>query len=157
MCLVVLYRFRGEKVMKNQIRCAHCGCLFTPNPRVKNQRYCKRKVCQNARKRLWQRNKLANDPDYKQTQRESHRAWCNLNPHYWKDYRQKHPEYTRKNRELQKVRDRRRTPRPVDLAKMDALEAFSIVKKGTYYLLPDWINLAKMDASPQKVCLIPVS
>jgi hypothetical protein len=40
---------------------------------------------------------------------------------------------------------------------MDTLKSFSVVKEGTYYLLPDWVNLAKMDASPQKVCLIPVS
>lgn len=143
--------------MKNQIRCAHCGCLFPSNPRVENQRYCKSKVCQNARKRLWQREKLATDPDYKRNQRESHKAWCDRNPHYWKSYRLKHPEYTSKNREHQKARDKKHYSRPPDLAKMDTLEPFPVVKKGTYYLLPDWANLAKMDASPQKVCLIPVS
>ena len=143
--------------MKHQIRCAHCGCLFSPNPRVKNQRYCGNKVCQSARKRLWQREKLASDPDYKQNRRDCQKAWCGRNPHYWKDYRLSHPEYTRRNRKLQNVRDKGRNPRRIDLAKMDALEPFSIVKQGTYYLVPDSVNLAKMDASAQKVCLIPVA
>lgn len=51
--------------MNDMIRCANpcCQRLFVPNPRVKNQRYCNRKNCQRVRKRLWQREKMAGDPD----------------------------------------------------------------------------------------------
>ncbi|MCD6162167.1 MAG: hypothetical protein J7K40_07120 [candidate division Zixibacteria bacterium] len=43
-----------------------------------------------------------------------------------------------------------------DLAKMDALEdLFSPVKAGSYYLIAQGENLAKMDALTQKVYLIP--
>jgi len=143
--------------MKRQIRCAYCKCLFFPNPHVKNQRYCSSKACQRARKRLWQREKIATDPDYKQNRFDCQRAWSNRNPDYWKEYRMNHPAYTRRNLELQNVRDKRRSLQQMDLAKMDALEPFSIVKQGTYYLVPDSANLAKMDASAQKVCLIPVT
>jgi hypothetical protein len=143
--------------MKHQIRCAHCACLFSPNPRVKHLRYCGSKPCQNARKRLWQRAKLASDPDYQQNRRDCQKAWCRRNPHYWKNYRLNHPEYARGNRELQKARDQGRNHPRSDLAKMDALAPLSIVKQGTYYLVPDSAPLAKMDASAQKICLIPVS
>jgi hypothetical protein len=51
-----------EEAMRGRIRCAHCSCLFFPDPRVKNQRYCSSKECQRARKRLWQKEKLAHDP-----------------------------------------------------------------------------------------------
>lgn len=102
--------------MRDRIRCAHCSCLFSPDPRVKNQRYCSKKECQRARKRLWQKEKLACDPDYKLNHRESNEQWRSSNPDYWKDYRLSHPEYTYRNRELQKIRDSRQ----VDLAKMDA-------------------------------------
>jgi hypothetical protein len=149
--------FLGEKAMKHPIRCGHCGRQFSPNPRVKNQRYCSDRACQNARKRLWQREKLATDPDYKENRRDSQKAWCSRNPHYWKDYRRSHPVYTRRNRELQNLRDRGRASHSVDLAKMDALEPLPIVKPGTYYLVPDLANLAKMDESAQKVCLIPIT
>lgn len=143
--------------MKHQIRCAHCGRQFSPNPRVKKQRYCGERACQNTRKRLWQKEKLATDLDYKENLRDSQKAWCSRNPHYWKDYRRDHPDYTRRNRELQKLRDRGLCSRSVDLAKMDALEQPPTVKPGTYYLIPDSMDLAKMDASAQKVCLIPIT
>jgi len=53
-----------EKVMREPARCAHCGSTFDRNPRVKNQHFCNNKDCQRARKRLWQKQKLASDPDY---------------------------------------------------------------------------------------------
>jgi hypothetical protein len=106
----------SRKAMRDQIRCVHCSCLFFPDPRAKNQRYCGKKNCQRARKRLWQKEKLARDPDYKLNQRDSNEQWRDRHPDYWKDYRLSKPEYTRRNRELQKVRD----GREIDLAKMDA-------------------------------------
>ena len=141
------------KTMRDQIRCAHCSCLFFLDPRVKNQRYCGKKDCQRARKRLWQKEKLARDPDYKLNQRDSNEQWRGRHPDYWKDYRLSKPEYTRRNRELQKVRD----SREIDLAKMDASEPQPIVIQGTYYLMPESADLAKMDASAVKVQLIPVT
>lgn len=143
--------------MRNPVRCVHCGCTFDCNPRVKNQRYCCNKLCQRARKRLWQKQKLAADPDYKQNQRDCRQLWCSQNGHYWKDYRRNHVDYTDRNRTLQKVRDSRRQHLKNNLAKMDASEPTFSVKQGTYYLVPEWAGLAKMDALAQKVCLIPVS
>ena len=78
-----------------QIRCAHCGCLFDPNPRVKNQRYCSDKECQRARKRLWQRRKLATDPDYKANQTDCQKTWREKNPDYWRKYRERNPAIRR--------------------------------------------------------------
>ncbi len=45
-------------------RCAHCGCPLELKARSRNQRYCGKKECQGARKRLWQKNRMATDPDY---------------------------------------------------------------------------------------------
>jgi hypothetical protein len=139
--------------MESQLRCAHCNCLFKPNPRVKNQRYCSEKACQRARKNLWQKEKMANDPDYKANQRECQRRWRKRNPGYWKKYRDQHPESSERNRILQKNRDSKRRASS-DLAKMDESDSLSTVKQGTYYLVP---VLAQMDAPIQKVILIPTS
>ena len=136
--------------MNQKIRCVHCGCLFSPNPRVKNQRYCSKKGCQRARKNLWQRQKMATDPDYRANQRDCQKKWHRRHPDYWRNYRQLRADYCRHNRLLQKVRDHRR--RVKHLAKMDALRPVSSFKGGTYYLVPD---LAKMDASAQEVVIIP--
>lgn len=142
--------------MKPRIRCAHCACLIHPDPRVKNQRYCGAKDCQRARKGLWQKDKLARDPDYKQNQQDSQKRWNDRNPEYWKNYRRLHPEYADRNRRQQRDRDSTRSRRG-SLAKMDASQALSIVKEGTYYLTPASSDLAKMDALAQKVLIIPAS
>ncbi len=133
------------------IRCAHCRGLFVRNPRVKNQRYCGKGVCQRARKNLWQRKKMATGPDYQANQRDCQREWHKHHPGYWRAYRDRHPEYCRRNRLLRKHRDRKRCVQ--DLAKMDASNGISSFKPGTYYLIP---QLAKMDALAQKVQLIPI-
>lgn len=142
--------------MSCMIRCAHCGRHFIPTPRVKHQRYCGSKECQRARKTLWHREKMRTDSDYQANQRESQRSWRERKPWYWKQYRIGHPEYAMRNRILQRHRDKRH--RLKDLAKMDALEdLFSSVKAGSYYLIAQGENLAKMDALTQKVYLIPTS
>ena len=132
-------------------RCLHCRCLFVFNPRLKDQRYCGRIECQRVRKRLWQRQKMAADPDYQQNQQAAQKHWQQEHPDYWRKYRRRPPDYAENNRRLQQQRDRRRKT----LAKMDASGRINHVKAGTYYLLPGSVDLAKMDALAQKITLIP--
>lgn len=136
--------------MNQMIRCAHCGCLFEPNPRIKNQRYCRKKECQRARKSLWQKRKLADDPAYRGNQRDCERRWHKQRSDFWKDYRNRHPEYCERNRLLQRYRNTKR--RPARIATMDASKPASSLAPGSYYLVP---VIATMDASVQKVILIP--
>ncbi|MEN6439983.1 MAG: hypothetical protein ABFD97_15510 [Syntrophobacter sp.] len=135
-----------------KVRCAHCGSRFVPNPRIKNQRYCGKLQCQRARKTSWQRQKLAADPDYQANKRDSQRAWMSRNLTYWQSWRARHPSYVERNRMGQENRGSRYKNR---VAKMDALKQFSVIKTGSYYILPDSDELvAKMDASARKVRLI---
>ena len=114
--------------MNAKIQCAapHCKRLFTPDPRVKNQHYCREIDCQRARKRKWQKEKLAVDPDYKANQRDCQKEWRQHHPDYYKKYRQDHPAYCQRNTLLQGYRNTK--------ARL----------------------IAKMDASAQKVLLIPM-
>jgi len=139
--------------MNEMVHCVHCGCLFRANPRTKNQRYCGSKDCQRARKRAWQKEKLATDPDYRANQRDCQKEWHRRHPRYYHLYRQGNDKIAERNRLLQRVRDRQRRG-PKFLAKMDALKPAPGFILGQFYLLP---VLAKMDASAQKVILIPVS
>lgn len=136
--------------MNRKIRCAHCRRLFSPDPRVKKQRYCGNEACQRARKSLWQRRKMASDADYRANQRDCQKQWHKKHPNYWRNYRRRRGGYCQRNRLLQRLRDKRRRMR--NLAKMDALDQVSSFKAGTYYLVP---YLAKMDVSAQKVLVIP--
>jgi len=143
--------------MNQKIRCANPTCrrLFLPNPHVHNHRYCHRKDCQRVRKRRWQREKMKNDPEYRDNQRDAQQCWMEQNRDYWRRYRDKHQEYVKRNRLLQRERDRRRHIQ--NLAKMDASNKISRVKPGSYYLIPAKGNLAKMDTSSQRYFLIPSS
>lgn len=67
----------------------------------------------------------------------------------------RNPHYVERNRLLQKKRDRK--CRLDSLAKMDALERVSLLESGTYYLIPEGIDLAKMDALNRRFILIPTT
>lgn len=143
--------------MNQKIRCANPACrrLFLPNPHVRNHLYCNRKECQRVRKRRWQRQKMKNDPDYRDNQLEAQQCWMEQNRDYWQRYRSRHPRYVERNRVLQKERDKKQRNR--NLAKMDASEQVSFVKPGSYYLIPAKSDLAKMDTSSHRYFLIPSS
>lgn len=135
--------------MDGTISCAHCGHVFTSNPRVKNQRYCGQAPCQRARKRKWQKEKLATDDDYKANQRACQIDWHRQRPDYYIKYRQSNPRYCQRNTLLQIWRNAKARA----IAKMDASEAAPINKPKVFYLLP---LIAKMDVSVQKVLIIPI-
>jgi hypothetical protein len=135
------------------IRCAFCGREVPANPRIRNQTHCNRKECRKDKKKLWQRQKMATDADYKANQRDCAKAWRNRNPDYWKQYRKNHPQAAEQNRLKQQARNAKRRR----IAKMDTLCPLSEVSPGTYYLVPEEVRdrvIAKMDASVQKIALI---
>ncbi len=126
--------------------CVLCGDLFTP--RHNGQHYCSKKACQRKRKSLWQKEKLANDPAYRDNQADAQRLWRDKNPDYMQEYRQRHPEYVARNRELQKLRRANRSNASLHkkdaVVKMDVRTVQRPVISGTYKLLP--MGVVKMDA-----------
>jgi len=142
-----------------EISCSHCGRLFKPSPRHKNQTYCMRSECRRARKAAWQRYKMKTDPDYRRNQRTSQAQWIRQNPGYWRRYRKKNPRKAERNRILQTIRNRKRRKKgdakmePSDLiAKMDASKQKQFQPYGQFLLVP---MIAKMDAL--KVNIIAIS
>jgi hypothetical protein len=136
--------------------CAYCRRRYQKNPRVKRQSYCGDKACQLARKRRWQRHKMATDPDYRLNQQDCVKSWRERNPHYWQRYRQSHPPYASRNRLLQKIRNLNRPGRPL-IAKMDSIDPEKSMIPGSYYILRKCRSIAKMDALFQKIFIFPVS
>ncbi len=136
------------------VPCLNCNLFFIP--RNCNQTFCSTPVCQRARKNLWQKNKLATDPDYKKGQQLAQNKWLQDNPNYWKKYRERNPEKAQRNRDLQKVRNLKgkgvveplRISESVGIAKMDASKARKYRLSGEYWMVP---TVAKMD--PVKVYL----
>ncbi len=132
-----------------KIPCCYCGDFFILSPRHKNQVYCLKPACRRARKAAWKRNKMQTDPDYRYNQKLSNQKWSKTHPGYWKEYRSRHPEYVKRNRILQAVRNRKRTNRhqPDDhgnlIAKVDASIFYKNRLVGQFYLVP---VIAKVDA-----------
>jgi len=140
-------------------RCACCRRIRPRNPRVKNQRYCGDKRCQQARKTKWEREKLQADPYYRINKKECQDRWKQKNPDYWKQYRQTHPGYRRRNRYMQALRDHRSSigneSGPGHLVKMDTLDSILDDSTTSYFICPANDDLAKMDALEVKI--IPIS
>jgi len=125
--------------MQKRKRCRNKDCdeLFTPCPQVPTQEYCSKKECQRARKREWNRKKLASDEDYREARRDAQKNWREKNPDYCKQYRARQKDYVQKNRQQQRIRNRKRH---VDLdnliAKSDESPAKKTVLTGRYMLIP---------------------
>ncbi len=125
--------------------CLHCQKRFIPHPAVRDQRYCSNPQCQKARRRRWQKEKLAKDSDYRDNQDRAQRQWRSRNKDYWKRYRGDHPAYMERNRMAQKERNQRRRP-GAEIAKMDELKEETLVPSGRYRLVPLGNGgIAKMD------------
>ena len=139
-------------------RCACCKRIRRRNLRVKKQRYCGDKRCQQARKSKWQRERQQADPDYRANKRESQQVWRQNNPGYWKQYRRRHPGYCKRNRQRHRIRERNRRKNASyndDLVKMDTLDLFLNDTTTSYFICPVESDLVKMDALAVKI--IPIS
>ncbi len=125
-----------------------------PTPTVRNQQYCSDSECQKTRKRKWQKEKLANDREYRDNQAAAQKEWCSRNKGYWKEYRKRNAGYAEGNRILQRERNRRRRSKS-QIAKMDASGAENIISSGCYRLMPLCNGvIAKMDELIVKIDVI---
>jgi hypothetical protein len=80
---------------------------FQPSKYQPEQAVCSSPDCQRQRRADYHRNKVATDPEYAESCRESARKWRKLKPGYWKQYRDAHPDSAGRNRQQQTSRDRR--------------------------------------------------
>ena len=120
--------------MQPTVECLNCKKTVPANVRLKGeQNYCGCKDCQNKKKRIWYRNKIATDPEYAKRQKECKKRWRNTKPNhqYMAQYRQTHPDYVKKNREQQRERNKKlrekqnKLPspeKPEKIVKIDALD-----------------------------------
>lgn len=111
-------------------RCRYCGCSFRPDPRASHHQYsCSKAACRRKSKRDSQKRWTAKNPDYFAGRyASSTKPWLEKHPGYLKHYRKVHPEYVEKNREKQKIRDRKRKNRNLDI--QDVISLQSIVNTG---------------------------
>lgn len=135
--------FCMETFMANK-QCTACGQPFQPRPQVPQQSYCSAPGCQRERRRQWQYLKRQTDPDYQDNQTRAQQAWSQRNPDYWREYRESHPEYVKRNRTRQQERNAKAMVSPI--AKMDVSNPVIPLPSGIYHLsLVTDDGIAKMD------------
>lgn len=69
--------------------CACCKVQFLVRPQSPDQTYCSELACQRERRRLWNKQKMLSDPDYRANQLSAQQAWHARNPDYWRSYRRR--------------------------------------------------------------------
>ena len=96
--------------MISTFTCLNCGCTFPCNPRVKDQKYCNTKECRRASRRAWKKKKRTTNKTYRQQCLNHQKRWRENRPahQYQKEYRESHPDYEMRNRELQFERNKKR-------------------------------------------------
>ncbi|WP_176025756.1 hypothetical protein ACSC95_00175 [Burkholderia vietnamiensis] len=131
--------------MKSTRLCPACGNAFVPLLHVPRQRYCSSEACQRARRRDWQRDRLRVDSDYRDNQARAQAKLRASHSSYWREYRAAHPAYRERNRSMQRLRNGRRSHKPI--AKMDVIRLPRPLGSGFYLLSrADDAVVAKMDA-----------
>lgn len=89
-------------------RCRYCQKSFQLSKFQPCQLVCGELACQRKRRTEYHRQKIASDPEYRDVCRDSPRKWRAGHPDYWARYRMEHPEAVDRNRQQQKLRDRKR-------------------------------------------------
>jgi len=100
--------------MISTFTCQHCGKLVPRNPRIKKQKFCSSSTCQNTRRYTTNKARANKSSECRYLRKLRNKHWRDNYPahEYQKEYRKNHPEYVKRNRELQKVRNNNRKPEP---------------------------------------------
>ena len=96
--------------MPRTFTCQHCGKIIPRNPRLKKQSYCSSRTCQNARRMTTNITKGKTSKRSRSLRQSRNKRWREAYPAhaYQKQYRETHPDYVERNRELQKDRNNKR-------------------------------------------------
>ncbi len=95
--------------MRRQKKCRYCGQWYDPHPQTyRRQKACSKPECQQQRKLEALRGWHNKNPDYDDGREEYLRDWRNDHPRDWPTYRAERPEATKRNRDRQRIRDRKR-------------------------------------------------
>lgn len=89
--------------------CPFCQQSFEPARNNPKQKICSRSSCQYQRRQKSRQAQWERDELYRQTCRDAQAAWRIAHgTRYMREYRRKHSDYQRQNRQRQSARDQRR-------------------------------------------------
>ena len=133
-------------------RCPYCEQPFVPSAYRRQQRVCSQTHCQKRRKADYHRRKRQNDSVYAQTCQNSQKNWLQEHPHYYRQYRQKHPHAVERNREGERQRYRYR--QLANLAKNNLALNLKRCAAEVWLLAPAGTVLAKNSLALSQVFIV---
>jgi hypothetical protein len=133
-------------------RCRYCQQIFQPSKFQPRQTVCSGAECQRRRRTEYHRKKIAADPEYREVCRDSRRKWRTAHSGYWKQYREKHPEAVERNRQQQKLSDRKRRLR--DLANNTSALDLKHSAAQVWLVGPGAAHLANNNSAPAQIWVI---
>jgi len=103
--------------MKPTLVCQHCGETVPRNPRIKKQQYCSSRSCQNARRMMSNKKRAKKSTESFLLRQTRNKRWRDTRPAYTyqADYRDRHPGYVKRNRDLQRKRNKKRQKEPASM------------------------------------------
>jgi len=97
--------------------CQHCGKIFPRNPRIKKQKYCSTRACQNVRRNITNKTRASKSSACRSLRQVRNKRWRDTYPGYayQQEYREQHPKYVERNRDLQRERNKKRKKDPAPM------------------------------------------
>ena len=142
----------GHPGVMLQRTCRFCQSSFSPSRFHPEQTVCANADCRRRRVREYHRGKVAADPVYRQVCNDSSKKWRADHPHYWKQYRQAHPDKPDRNRVLQQARDQKRRVR--DLANNHLALDLKSCTAGVWLIGPTASQLANNTLATTQVFIV---
>ena len=114
--------------------CQHCGRRCRCNPRIKNQKYCSSRACQNARRNLTNKKRALKSSESRSLRQSRNKRWRNTFPahEYQREYRESHPKYVKCNRDLQRERNKKRQKDKVSMIVKTYVLSLRPLRDGVY-------------------------
>jgi hypothetical protein len=96
--------------MKFTFICHHCDKTLSRDPRIKKQKYCSSRACQNTRRLTSNKVRAKKSLESRLLRKDRNKRWRDTYPadEYQKDYRENHPKYVKRNSDLQRDRNKKR-------------------------------------------------
>jgi hypothetical protein len=135
-------------------KCPHCSAEFLPSRYHPDQTTCSAPQCQVRRRNKYHRDKLADDPLYREQCRDSQRNWREKNKNYQKRYRSRLKTFTIRdgNSELQQELHRLE-----HLAKNNVALNLKRLKASIWLLCPAGAKQVKNTFAKSQVIVLEVS
>jgi len=129
--------------------CRYCQQIFQPSIYRTQQIVCSDPECQRRRRTEYHRKKIRTDFEYAQIVRDSQKKWREAHPGYSQQYRQKHLDAAKRNRQQQRRRDQKR--RIQNLAKNNLALDLKHEASEVWFVGPGVKDLAKNNLASVKV------